>query len=180
MLRCRDRFFTYLVLDKAILPFLVKYFGMPICLFRHRYSAKGTIVRKISLINKSLIRLIDDIFWNLGFKNETQAEKVIVIIHSILIIHIMRIICIILIISVMSQVRVEFGTADHIWQKKRAAIAATVDALDDRFKAELRAGWLAYIRKTYPYGQVAPAATVGEETLLLGDRVLDALGLYAH
>jgi hypothetical protein len=46
--------------------------------------------------------------------------------------------------------------------------------------APLRAGWLAYIREIYPDGPVAPAATVGEESLLLGDRVLDALGLYAH
>ncbi len=69
----------------------------------------------------------------------------------------------------MSQVRVELGIADHVWQKKRAAIAATVDALGDRSKAELRAEWLAYISETYPDGPVAPAATVGEETLLLGD-----------
>ncbi len=69
----------------------------------------------------------------------------------------------------MSQVRVELGIADHVWQEKRAAIAVTVDALGDRFKAELRTGWLAYIRKTYPNGPVAPAATVGEETLVLGD-----------
>ena len=48
--------------------------------FRRRYSANGTVVRKISVINKSLFHLIDDIFWNLGFKNETQADKVIVII----------------------------------------------------------------------------------------------------
>ncbi len=76
---------------------------MTSCLFRRRYSAKGTVVKKISLINKSLIHLIDDIFWNLGFKNETQAEKVIVIICIILIIYIIRIICSILIISIMSE-----------------------------------------------------------------------------
>jgi hypothetical protein len=34
-------------------------------------------MRKISVINKNLFHLIDDIFWNLGFKNETHAEKVI-------------------------------------------------------------------------------------------------------
>ncbi len=28
MLRCRDRFFTFLVLDKAICPFIVKTFGL--------------------------------------------------------------------------------------------------------------------------------------------------------
>ncbi len=69
----------------------------------------------------------------------------------------------------MSQVSVKIGIADHVWQEKHAAIAATIDALGDRFKAELRAGWLAYIRETYPDGPVAPAATVGEETLVLGD-----------
>jgi hypothetical protein len=61
----------------------------------------------------------------------------------------------------MSQVRVELGIAYHVWQEKDAANAATVDALGDEFKPELRAGWLAYIRKTYPDGPAAPAATVG-------------------
>ncbi len=50
------------------------------CLFLHRYSAKGTVVKKISVINKALFQLIDDIFWHLGFKNETQADKVIILI----------------------------------------------------------------------------------------------------
>ena len=67
------------------------------CLFRHRYSAKGTVVKKISLINKGIFHLIDDIFWNLGFKNETQAEKVILIIRIILIIFITHIIQVIFI-----------------------------------------------------------------------------------
>ncbi len=49
----------------------------------------------------------------------------------------------------MSQVRVELGIADHVWQEKRAAIAETIDALGDRFKPELRTAWLAYIRETY-------------------------------
>jgi hypothetical protein len=69
----------------------------------------------------------------------------------------------------MSQVHVELGIADHVWQEKRAAIAATVVALGNKFKAELCAGWLAYIRETFPDGPVAPAATAGKETLVLGD-----------
>ncbi len=69
----------------------------------------------------------------------------------------------------MSQVRVAVGIANHVWQEKCAAIAATVDALGDKFKPELRAEWLAQIRETYPHGSAAPAATVGEETLVLGD-----------
>ncbi len=80
----------------------------------------------------------------------------------------------------MSQVRVKLGIADHVWQEKRAAIAETIDALGDRFKPELRTGWLAYIRETYSGWPVAPAATVGEDNLVLDDWVLYALGLYAH
>ncbi len=52
------------------------------CLFRRRHTAKGTVVKKNPLFNKNMIHLIDDIFWTLGFKNETQAEKVIEIIHT--------------------------------------------------------------------------------------------------
>ncbi len=96
-----------------------------------------------------------------------QAKKVII--RIILIIYVISLIRIILIISIISQVRVELGIADHVWQEKHAAIAYTIDALGDRFKPELRTGWLAYIRETYSDGQVAPAATMGEETLVLGD-----------
>ena len=54
----------------------------------------------------------------------------------------------------MSQARVELGITDHAWQEKRAAIAATVDALGDKFKPELSAGWLAYIRETIQMGRL--------------------------
>jgi hypothetical protein len=71
------------------------------CLFRRRHSAMGTVVKKIPLFNKNMIHLIDDIFWNLGFKNETKAKKVIVIIRIILIIYSILLILLILIISIM-------------------------------------------------------------------------------
>jgi hypothetical protein len=29
------------------------------------------------LVNKNIVNLIDDIFWNMGFKTEIDAEKVI-------------------------------------------------------------------------------------------------------
>jgi hypothetical protein len=38
---------------------------------------------------------------------------------------------------------------------RRAAIAASIDGLGNKFKHELREAWLAYIRETYPYGPVA-------------------------
>jgi hypothetical protein len=53
------------------------------------------------LLNKNIVHLIDDFFWNMGFKHETQPEKVILIMLIICVIKfmiIMRIILIILII----------------------------------------------------------------------------------
>ncbi len=87
------------------------------------------------------------------------------------------IIRIILIISFILQVRVELGIADHVWQEKRAAVAASIDGLGDTFKPELRAAWLAYIRETYPDGQVAEPDIMGDGNLEIDDWVSDALGL---
>jgi hypothetical protein len=120
------------------------------------------------LINKGLFHLIDDIFWNLGFKNETHADKVTMLIRIIRIISTIRIkrfMSIILIISIISQVRADLGLADNIWQEQRAVIASTIDELGDRFKPELRAVWLAYIRQNYPNGPVDAQAIIGDGTL---------------
>jgi hypothetical protein len=65
------------------------------------YSVKGTVVKKIFLLSKNIVHLIDNMFWYMGFKTESQAEKVILIIHFILfttiitLITLIRIICII-------------------------------------------------------------------------------------
>jgi hypothetical protein len=112
--------------------------------------------------------LMDDIFWNLGFKNETHADKVTMLIRIIRIISTIRIkrfMSIILIVSIISQVRADLGIADNFWQEQRAVIASTIDALGDRFKPELRAGWLAYIRQNYPDGPVDAHAIIGDGTL---------------
>jgi hypothetical protein len=74
----------------------------------------------------------------------------------------------ILIISIFSKVRVDLGIADHVWQDKRAAISASIDGLGDKFKPELRAAWLAYIRETYPDGPVAEPDIMGDGTLEIG------------
>ncbi len=67
-----------------------------------------------------------------------------------------------LIISSILQVRIELGIPDHVWQEKRSVIAATIDGLGTKFKPELCAAWLAYIRETYPDGPVAEADSMGE------------------
>jgi hypothetical protein len=67
------------------------------------------------------------------------------------------------------QVRVDLGLANHVWQDKRAAIAASIDGLGDKFKPELRVAWLAYIRETYPNGPVAEPDLMGDGTLEIDD-----------
>ena len=119
------------------------------CLF-----VAGNLPRE--LLSRDLIHLIDDIFWDLRFKNETQTKKVIVIIHII------SIIPIILIISIILQVRIKLGIPDHVWQEKRSVIAAIIDgSLGAKFKPGLRATWLAYIWDAYPDGPVAGADRMG-------------------
>ena len=120
------------------------------------------------MINKSLFHLIDDIFWNLGFKNETHADKVTMLIRIIRIIsakRVKRFMSIIQIIAIILQGSCRSWNPDHVWQEQRAVIASSIDGLGDRFKPELRAGWLAYIRQNYPDGPVDAQTIIGDGTL---------------
>ena len=56
------------------------------------------------MLNKNIVHLIDDIFWNMGFKTETQADKVMNVMHIIPIIRIMSIIHIIRIMSIIRNI----------------------------------------------------------------------------
>ena len=47
-------------------------------------SSKGTVVKKISMLNKNLVHLIDNVFWTMGFK----TEKVVPITYNAPIIYI--------------------------------------------------------------------------------------------
>ncbi len=106
----------------------------------------------------------------MGFKTESQAEKVILIIHFITIITLLSIITLIRIICIIARYVKILDFADHVWQDKRAAIAKTVDDLGDQFRPAMRAGWLSYIRQAYP-DNAAPAAgpPVRQGTLVLPD-----------
>ena len=42
----------------------------------------GIVFKKISMLNKNLVHLIDDIYWTKVFKTKTQAEKVVAITHN--------------------------------------------------------------------------------------------------
>ncbi len=53
------------------------------CVAFCRYSSKAGSVKKMYLVNKNIVNWIDDIFWKMGFKTETDAEKVIIRIISL-------------------------------------------------------------------------------------------------
>ena len=67
------------------------------------------------------------------------------------------------------QVRVNLGIADHIWKEKRSAIAKKVDDMGDQFRQAMRAGWLAYITKTYPKETVTAGSVLGQGELVVPD-----------
>jgi hypothetical protein len=56
-----------------------------------------------------------------------------------------------------------------VWKEKREAIAQTVDALGDQFLPAIHAGWLTYILKTYPDGEVDEGYAIGQGALVLDD-----------
>ena len=60
---------------------------------RSSRSSTDEFLMKEYLVNKSIVHMINDIFWHMSFKNPTHAEKVIMFIIQI--IHIMTIILII-------------------------------------------------------------------------------------
>jgi hypothetical protein len=87
--RCQSRYVSNIA--SGFLLLLIDLLSL-IALFLFRYSAIGLISRKVFMLNKNIVHLIDDIFWNMGFKTETQADKVM---HIISIIRIISIMCII-------------------------------------------------------------------------------------
>ena len=40
-------------------------------------SSKGLFVKKQYLVNENIVHLVDNIFWHMGFKTPSDAEKVI-------------------------------------------------------------------------------------------------------
>jgi len=61
------------------------------------------------------------------------------------------------------------GIADHIWKEKRAAIAKKVDDMGDQFRPAMRAGWLAYIMKTYLKETITAGSVLGQGELVVPD-----------
>jgi hypothetical protein len=95
----------------------------PLVILNSATLQKDLSQRRFFLLNKNLVHLIDDIFWNMGFKHETQTENVVLIILIFCMIHLIFIIPTILTFFQYFQVRVDLGIANYVWQDKRAIIA---------------------------------------------------------
>ena len=44
----------------------------------------GLFVKKVHVLNKNIVHLIDDIFWNCGFKTDSHGDQVIVVIIGLI------------------------------------------------------------------------------------------------
>jgi hypothetical protein len=133
------------------------------------YSVKGTVVKKIFILNKNIVHLIDDMFWYMGFKTESQAEKVIVIIRFILFITIItpltliRIICIIARCVKILDLQITCGRTKGLLSPKQLmtwAISFVLPCAQAGFPTSVRPTWT-----------TAPAAgpPVGQGPLVLPD-----------
>ena len=49
-------------------------------------SSTDEFVKKEYILNKNIVHLIEDIFWNMPFKNQTHADRVITFIIFIMLI----------------------------------------------------------------------------------------------
>jgi hypothetical protein len=57
-----------------------------------------------------------------------------------------------------------------VWQDKHDDITRSVEALGDKFRPAMRAGWLKYILTAYAAGHVSTAASsIGQGTLIAPD-----------
>ncbi len=119
---------------------------------------------KVFLVNENIVHLVDDIFWNCGFKRELQGKEVIIDIIAFY-----RNYCYYYTYCHYLQVRADLGIADHVWKDKRIAIAERVDNLGDQLRPAMRAGWLAYITRNYPKDAASAGPVLGEEELVVAD-----------
>ena len=79
--------------------------------------------------------MMDDIFWNMGFKNADAVEKVVM--SSLLL------------FWLFLQVWCALDIAQQDWQERRKNIADTIESLGDEYRTALHDGWLAYIQEIY-------------------------------
>ena len=45
----------------------------------------GLFVKKVHVLNKNIVHLIDDIFWNCGFKTDSHGDQVIIVIIGLIV-----------------------------------------------------------------------------------------------
>ena len=129
-------------------------------------SGKGRAKAVDTSIPPNIVHVIDDVFWNMGFKTETWADKVMPFIRVTFIISINTIISLILSLHIICW----FVRILDVWQDKRTLIAQSVDNLGDQPRPAMRSVWLTYIRRAYPEDNAADAGPVmGEGILVVQD-----------
>ena len=109
------------------------------------------------LISKKLAHLVDDIFWNLGFKSADQCEKVLC--------HLFRV-YLADVLSHLLQARGNIPVAT--WEQRRTNIARTIDdLLESELRALFRTGWSEYLDVTYGEEAAKTDAPAANDTDML-------------
>ena len=114
------------------------------------------------MLNKNIVNLSDDIFWNMGFTTQRRRPRQIRLCLSYYT-HYFDFKT----YTHYSQVRQVLRLADHVWQDKMTLIAQSVDKLGDQFRPAMRAGWLSYICRAYPDDGAADAGPIVGEGILV-------------
>ena len=131
-----------------------------------RLSSKGAVSKTMFVINKNIVHLVDDNFWNFlesdSKRNRRESRYYWVYFKYCNY-------CYYCAYCGYWQLRCDLGIPDHVWTDKRAAFAKKVEDLGDQFRPAMRAGWLAYITKTYPKNAVSAGPALGEGELVVAD-----------
>jgi hypothetical protein len=130
--------------------------GCDFCVAFCRYSSKAGSVKKLYPVNKNIVNSIDDIFLENGIQNRNRCR---ICYYSHYITYVGLYILYDLFLLFLFQVRLDLGIADDVWQDKRAGIAPSVEALGDKFRPAMRAGWLKYIQTAYAAGNASTATS---------------------
>ncbi len=87
---CKQFLFLYCVFAQVEFCFVLHIFW---------FSAKGLFVKKMHVLNKDIVHMIDHIFWKCNFRTELQGEQVFFFIIEIIVLF--KIIAIIVLIEVV-------------------------------------------------------------------------------
>ena len=138
------------------------WFHLTLAVLFRRTSQTSQTTKSFHFINPTIVHLIDDIFWTMGFKSSDCADKVWLF-------WLFWLSWLFWLLHLTVQVLIARGILEQIWINKRCMLAKTVDDLGERFRPTLHAAWLVFIKKTYPVDEPAHGVSKSAGTFVEDD-----------